>query len=127
MEWGEFSDRFPRAHLVSGEYDPAERWYGPARFGALARLVVALAPAGAWAINKMPRNNAIYVAYEASTDAKRLRRSVGAVKAAPEVCRHRWITQYEFWFDRAMRDQIVCIVSDGEAPELTYPEPAILR
>jgi hypothetical protein len=127
MEWGEFSDRFPRAHLVSGEYDPTEHWKGQARFGVLGRLVLSLTPRGTWAINKMSRNNAIYVAYEVSADALRLRTAVGAVKAAPALQRHRWLTHYEFWFDRAMRDALVRKVVNGEKPSLPQPEVAISR
>jgi hypothetical protein len=113
--------------LVSGEYDPAERWKGPARFGVLGRLVLSLAPSGAWAVNKMARNNAIYVAYETYGDALQLRRAVGAVKATSVLQRQRWITHYEFWFDRAMKDELTRMVANGDDRALIHSELALQR
>lgn len=96
MEWGKFSDTYPRAHLISGEYNPMERWRCRERFSALGNLVVALNPAGQWAINKMARSgeSAIYVVYVEAVDALMLRRAVGAVKASPPVRHKRWITHH---------------------------------
>ena len=127
MEWIAFSDKFPRAHLVSGEYDPLEKWPRMSRFGVLARLVVALEPAGAWAINKMNRsgNNALYVAYESPADALSLRRAVGAVKASPDVRRERWLSHFEFWFDRAMNDEILRMIETrGQVPPARDQQPS---
>jgi hypothetical protein len=119
MEWFAFSEKHIRAHLVSGEFDPREMWRGISRFGALGRLVVALAPAGDWAMNKTRRlgATAIYVAYQLPEDAAKLRKALRAVKAAPALKRERWVTHAEFWFDRTMQAEILGRLAPGTVPE----------
>ena len=101
MEWRAFNERYPRAHLVIGSYDPWENVWRPGRFAVLARLVVSLGPRGAWALQtvRRPPKAAIYVAYEMGEDAVKLQ---SAVRALPTTGRHlqRWITQTGFQFDR---------------------------
>src|SRR5437899_5782756 len=108
MEWHAFTEKHPLAHLVAGEYDPGEIVPRISRFGILGRLVLALQPAGDWAMQRAQRarRTALYVAYEKRTDAARLRASVGAIRVVTAARQARWTSQFEFWFDREMYARI---------------------
>jgi hypothetical protein len=52
MEWIEFRRKHPKTHLVAGEYDPEDAFARISHFGIVGRLILALRPAGDWAMQK---------------------------------------------------------------------------
>jgi hypothetical protein len=102
MEWSAFREKHLQPHLIGGEFDRGEKVLRPSRFVILARLVIALAPQGDWAMlhAKRTRHSLIFAAYESLDDATTLRNAVGAVESVAHNHRHRWSSRFAFPFDR---------------------------
>jgi hypothetical protein len=111
LPWHEFIDTNRRAHLVMAEFDPVETIpkSKPSRFELLRTLVVALAPAGDFALTNVRQDDraSILVGFERQVDAEKLIAAVLARATAPS---RGWASQASFLYDRAAYKKIASVL-----------------
>jgi hypothetical protein len=111
MLWHKFVDANPRPHLVIAEFDPVEtipKWK-LSRFELLKTLVVALAPAGDFALTNIRQDDraSIHVGFEKQVDAAKL---IAAVLARATAPRPGWASQALFLYDRDAYKEIASVL-----------------
>ncbi len=109
--WHKFIDTNRRAHLVVAEFDLVETIAKskPSRFELLRTLVVALAPAGDFALTNVRQDGraSILVGFERQLDADKLIAAVLARATAPP---RGWASRASFPYDRAAYKRIASVL-----------------
>ena len=109
--WHEFLDANPRPHLVIAQFDPVETIPKSklSRFELLKSLIIALAPAGDFAVTNIRQDDraSIHVGFERQVDAAKL---IAAVLARATAPRPGWASQALFLFDRDAYNKIASVL-----------------
>ena len=109
--WHKFLDAHPRPHLVIAELDPVETIPKSklSRFELLKTLVVALVPAGDFALANIRQDDraSIHVGFEKQLDAAKL---IAAVLARATAPRPGWASEALFLYDRDAYNEIASVV-----------------
>jgi hypothetical protein len=109
--WHKFIDANPRPHLVIAEFDPVETIPKSklSRFELLKTLVIALAPAGDFALANIRQDDraSIYVGFEKQVDAAKL---IAVVLAGATAPRPEWASEALFLYDRDAYKEIASVL-----------------